>query len=73
MKREAQQMLEYKQKQYVELNQEGGNKSGNDVGRLRDDLSLVRDQIEGLEAHLRKRQTELDSLRQQIEQEKTSR
>lgn len=73
VKREAQQMLEFKQKHYVELNQEGGNKAGNDVNRLRDDLALVRDQIEGLETHLRKRQTELDSLRQQIEQEKISR
>lgn len=73
VKREAQQMLEYKQKRYVELNQEGGNKTGNDLNRLREDLSLVKDQIEGLEAHLRKRQTELDNLRQQVEQEKTSR
>lgn len=73
IKREAQQMLEYKQKQYVELNNEQGNKAGNDLNRLRDDLSLVRDQIEGLETHLRKRQTDLDNLRREIEHEKTSR
>lgn len=73
VKREAQQMLEFKQKQYVELNSEGGNKTGNDLNRLRDDLSLVRDQIEGLEAHLRKRQGDLDNLRQEIEAEKTRR
>lgn len=73
IKREAQQMLEYKQKQYVELNSEGGNKAGNDLNRLREDLSLVRDQIEGLEAHLKKRQGDLDNLRQDIEAEKTRR
>lgn len=73
VKREAQQMLEYKQKQYVELNTEGGNRAGNDLNRLRDDLSLVRDQIEGLESHLRKRQADLDNLRQEIEAEKTRR
>lgn len=73
VKREAQQMLEYKQKQYVELNSEGGNKAGNDLNRLREDLSLVRDQIEGLEAHLKKRQGDLDSVRQDVEAEKTRR
>lgn len=73
VKREAQQMLEYKQKQYVDLNSEGGNKAGNDLNRLREDLSLVRDQIEGLEAHLKKRQGDLDYLRQDIEAEKTRR
>lgn len=73
IKREAQQMLEYKQRQYVDLNSEQGNKAGNDVNRLQDDLSLVRDQIEGLEAHLRKRQADLDNLRAEIEHEKTSR
>ena len=73
IKREAQRMLEYKQKQYVDLNSEGGNKAGNDLNRLRDDLNLVRDQIEGLEAHLRKRQNDLDDVRREIEHEKTSR
>lgn len=73
VKREAQQMLEFKQRQYVNLNSEGGNKTGNDLNRLRDDLGLVRDQVEGLETHLRKRQNDLDNLRREIEQEKTSR
>jgi len=73
IKREAQQMLEYKQRQYVDLNSEQGNKAGNDVNRLRDDLSLVKDQIDGLEAHLRKRQADLDNIRAKVEREKTAR
>lgn len=73
VKREAQQMLEYKQRQYVDLNSEGGNKSGNDLNRLREDLVLVREQIDGLEAHLSKRQADLDALKREIESEKSSR
>ncbi|RMZ78083.1 hypothetical protein DV737_g4006, partial [Chaetothyriales sp. CBS 132003] len=73
VKREAQQMLEYKQRQYVELNSENAGKQSGDLKRLRDDLALVAEQIEGLEAHLRKRDGELDKLRHEIEAEKSSR
>jgi actin cytoskeleton-regulatory complex protein END3 len=73
IKREAQQMLEYKQKQYVEMNSENANKQGNDLKRLREDLALVGEQIDGLEMHLRKRQDELESLRRDIENEKSNR
>ncbi|KEF57329.1 uncharacterized protein A1O9_05246 [Exophiala aquamarina CBS 119918] len=73
VKREAQQMLEYKQRQYVDLNSENANKSGNDIKRLRDDLALVAEQIDGLESHLRKREAELDNVRREIEVEKTGR
>lgn len=73
IKREAQQLLEYKQRQYVELNSESANKSGGDLKRLRDDLALVAEQIEGLEAHLRKREAELENIRREIENEKASR
>ncbi|OAP55500.1 hypothetical protein AYL99_10473 [Fonsecaea erecta] len=73
VKREAQQMLEYKQRQYVELNSENGKKSGGDLKRLRDDLALVAEQIDGLESHLRKREAELENLRREIENEKASR
>jgi hypothetical protein len=73
VKREAQQMLEYKQRQYVEMNSEQGNKSENDLKRLRDDLALVAEQIEGLESHLRKREAELESIQREIDSEKTGR
>jgi hypothetical protein len=73
IKREAQQLLEYKQRRYVDLNSESASDSGNDLKRLRDDLALVAEQIDGLESHLRKREAELDSIRREIENEKSSR
>jgi hypothetical protein len=73
VKREAQQLLEYKQKQYVDLNSESAGQSGNDLKRLGDDLQLVAEQIDGLESHLRKRQGELDNVRREIETEKAGR
>jgi actin cytoskeleton-regulatory complex protein END3 len=73
VKREAQQLLEYKQRQYVDLNSEKASAAGGDLKRLRDDLALVAEQVEGLEAHLRKRDAELDSLRREVENEKSSR
>ena len=73
VKREAQQMLEYKQKAYVDLNSEKASSQGNDLKRLREDLALVGEQVDGLEAHLRKREAELESMKGQIETEKSSR
>ena len=73
VKREAQQMLEYKQRQYVEMNSEGAAKQSGDLSRLRDDLALVGEQVDGLEAHLRKRESELENVRREIETEKSSR
>ena len=73
IKREAQQLLEYKQRQYVEMNSEQGKQQSQDLGRLRDDLALVGEQVEGLQAHLRKRQGELDDLRREVENEKSGR
>jgi actin cytoskeleton-regulatory complex protein END3 len=72
VKREAQQMLEYKQRQYVEMNLEGGNKQGGDLKRLREDLALVGEQVNGLEAHLRKREADLGSLQRENDAEKSS-
>ena len=72
VKREAQQLLEYKQRIYVDMNQ-GGGKEGQDLKRLRDDLALVGEQVEGLETHLRKRRDELEGVRREVENEKSSR
>jgi actin cytoskeleton-regulatory complex protein END3 len=73
VKREAQQMLEYKQRLYVDLNSEKAGSTGNDLKRLREDLALVGEQVDGLESHLRKREAELESIKAQIETEKSSR
>lgn len=73
IKREAQQMLEYKQRMYVELNSEKASKSGEEMKRLREDLGLVQEQIEGLEAHLRKREAELQNVRREVDEVKAGR
>ena len=73
IKREAQQLLEYKQRQFVELNSNKAGNAGGDLKRLREDLALVAEQVDGLEAHLRKRETELDSLKREVDAEKSSR
>lgn len=73
VKREAQQMLEYKQKVYLELNSDKPVKSGDELKRLRDDLRLVHEQIEGLEAHLRKREGELQNVKREIDEFKAGR
>lgn len=73
VKREAQQMLEYKQRVYVDLNSVKAGSQGDELKRLKEDLALVGEQIDGLEAHLRKREAELESVKSQIEAEKSSR
>jgi actin cytoskeleton-regulatory complex protein END3 len=73
VKREAQQMLEYKQRVYVELNSDKAAKSGEEMKRLREDLALVQEQLEGLEAHLRKREGELQNVRTEIDEVKARR
>lgn len=73
VKREAQQMLEYKRSVYVELNSERAGKAGEEMKRLREDLGLVQEQIEGLEAHLRKREGELQSVKREVDEVKGGR
>lgn len=73
VKREAQQMLEYKQRVYVDLNSEKATKLGEDLKRLREDLALVKDQVDGLEAHLGKREAELHGVRREKDEVKASR
>lgn len=73
VKREAQQMLEYKQKVYVDLNSERVGKGGEELKRLREDLRLVQEQIKGLEAHLRRREEELQNVKREIDEVKAGR
>ncbi|PHH86685.1 hypothetical protein CDD83_9883 [Cordyceps sp. RAO-2017] len=71
VKRELDQLLDYKRKQLREL--EEGSGRGGAGGGLRgvsDDLQVVREQVDGLEAHLRTRDQVLSDLRRQIDAEK---
>lgn len=70
MKREAGQLLEWKQKVLVGLENAGAGKKGGggagDLEGLRRDLEEVREQVEGLEGHLRRREAELEGVRREV-------
>lgn len=74
VKRELEQLLDYKRKQLRDL-EEGNGKSraGSSLRSVSEDLQAVREQVEGLEAHLRARQEVLEQLRREIEDEKAGR
>ncbi|PHH72090.1 hypothetical protein CDD80_4776 [Ophiocordyceps camponoti-rufipedis] len=73
VKKELDQLLDYKRAQLRALD-EGGAAGGSTGGldTVPDDLQTIREQVDGLEAHLRSREQVLDDLRQQIEAEKAS-
>lgn len=73
VKRELEQLLDYKRKVLREL--ETGESRGNGDGSLKGiqgDLDSIREMVQGLEGHLSQRKDVLESLRHEIEDEKTS-
>ncbi|KAG6366666.1 hypothetical protein INS49_000845 [Diaporthe citri] len=74
VKRELEQLLEYKRKQLRDL-EEGASKGagGNSLKGIQDDLQTVKEQVEGLETHLRSREQVLEQIRREIEDEKANR
>ena len=74
VKRELEQLLDYKRKELRELEEGNGKaKTGSNLRGVADDLATVKEQIDGLESHLSSRTQVLDQLRREIEDEKTSR
>ncbi|CAN8102582.1 unnamed protein product [Discula destructiva] len=74
VKRELEQLLDYKRKQLRDLEEGNGQAAGGGgVKGIQDDLQTVKEQVEGLETHLRSRQQVLEQLRREIEDEKASR
>lgn len=74
VKRELEQLLDYKRKQLRDLEEGKGQAAGGGgVKGIQEDLQTVKEQVDGLETHLGSRQQVLDQLRRDIEDEKASR
>jgi hypothetical protein len=74
VKRELEQLLDYKRKEQRELDEGSGKaKVGGNLRGVADDLQTVKEQIDGLEAHLSSRMQVLEQLRRDIEDEKAGR
>lgn len=71
VKKELDQLLDYKRRELRDL-EEGKGKSavGGSLKSISDDLETVREQVDGLEAHLRSREQILEQLQREIEDEK---
>jgi hypothetical protein len=71
VKRELDQLLDYKRKELRELESGTGKAAvGGGLKSVSEDLQTVREQVESLEAHLRSRQLVLEQLRREIDEEK---
>ncbi|KAI5865158.1 actin cytoskeleton-regulatory complex protein [Durotheca rogersii] len=74
VKRELEQLLDYKRREQRELEEgTGRSKAGGGLRGVADDLQTVREQVDGLATHLAARTQVLEQLRREIEDEKAGR
>lgn len=74
VKRELEQLLDWKRRQLRDLETgEGTAKVGQGLKGMAEEVAMVKEQVDGLEAHLRKREAVLDDLKRQVEDEKAQR
>ena len=74
VKRELELMLDFKRKELRDL--QDGEGSGRGAGSLKgveDEIGTVREMVEGLESHLRKREEVLRGLKEEVERERRNR
>ncbi|KAB8337055.1 hypothetical protein FH972_021359 [Carpinus fangiana] len=73
VKRELEQLLDYKRRELRDLELgEGKAKEGQGLRGVEEEISTVREQLDGLEQHFSKRDEVLKSLKAEIEQERRS-
>ncbi|CAK4033483.1 Actin cytoskeleton-regulatory complex end3 [Lecanosticta acicola] len=73
VKRELEQLLDYKRRELRELeNEDPTSKPGGGLKQFQEEINMVKEQVDGLQEHLRKREGVLQGLREQIETEKAS-
>lgn len=74
VKRELEQLLDYKRRELRDMETgDGRSKVGAGLKGVGDEIAEVREQVEGLEAHLKSRQEVLAELQVEIENEKAGR
>jgi hypothetical protein len=74
VKRELEQLLDYKRRELRELEDgEGATKVGQGLKEVEAEIGTVREQVDGLEKHLRSREEVLEGLRREIEEKKRNR
>lgn len=71
VKRELEQLLDYKRRELRDLETgEGKTKEGMGLKGVEDEIGTVKEQVEGLEAHLRRREELFEDLKAQVRAEK---
>jgi Ca2+-binding EF-hand superfamily protein len=73
VKRELEQLLDYKRRELRGLeNGDGMAQTGNTSQNFNDEIAMVKEQVDGLQDHLRTREAVLQQVRDEIEAEKAS-
>lgn len=74
VKRELEQLLDYKRRELRDMESGSGKtKIGADLKGVADEINDVKEQVEGLQSHLKSREDVLTDLKRQIEDEKSGR
>ncbi|GAB7359052.1 hypothetical protein MBLNU230_g5124t1 [Neophaeotheca triangularis] len=75
VKRELEQLMEYKRRELrgLESGEDKGAKKGQALKGFAEEIAMVKEQVDGLQEHLRKREAVLQGLRDEIEAEKGAR
>lgn len=70
VRRQLEQLLDFKRRELRELDDAGANAKNQDLASVREDLEMMKQQIEGLESHLKNREQVLSDLQAEVENEK---